>query len=173
MPEWSSSGGKARGNRSKSRSAPYGGGKGAGASGQRVFVGNLSWSVAWQDLKDHMKQAGEVTFCDVIAEAGDESRSKGCGLVEYETAEEAQNAIETLTDTELKGRPIFVREDREEMSIGFATHGGLKRGAARGRGRSGGGSGRGGGGGGGGQGVGYAFQDGECTRKFWSFCPFS
>jgi RNA recognition motif-containing protein len=25
-----------------------------------VFVGNLSWGVAWQDLKDHMKQCGEV-----------------------------------------------------------------------------------------------------------------
>lgn len=27
-----------------------------GAAGARVFVGNLSWQVAWQDLKDHMRQ---------------------------------------------------------------------------------------------------------------------
>ena len=53
------SGGKAKGNRSKgSRSTPYGGGGGGDAAtqGRRVFVGNLAYSVAWQDLKDHMKQ---------------------------------------------------------------------------------------------------------------------
>lgn len=26
----------------------------------RVYVGNLSWETEWQDLKDHMRQAGEV-----------------------------------------------------------------------------------------------------------------
>ena len=99
-----------------------------------------------RNLKDHMKQAGEVIYCDIMAEPGDESRSKGCGLVEFETAEAAQAAIDTLTDMDLKGRNIFVREDREDMSIGFATHGGLRRGAARGRGRGrvGGSGGRGG-----------------------------
>lgn len=40
-------------------------------------------------------------------------RSKGCGIVEYRTTAEAQQAINTLLDTELKGRLIFVREDRE------------------------------------------------------------
>jgi RNA recognition motif-containing protein len=25
-----------------------------------VYVGNLSWEVQWQDLKDHMKTVGEV-----------------------------------------------------------------------------------------------------------------
>ena len=46
-----------------------------------------------------------------MEEAG--GRSKGCGLVEYAQVEEAQRAISTLNDTELKGRTIFVREDRE------------------------------------------------------------
>lgn len=39
----------------------------------------------------------------------------GCGIVEYSTPEEAQNAMATLTDTILDGRPIFVREDREQQ----------------------------------------------------------
>jgi RNA recognition motif-containing protein len=85
----------------------------------RVYVGNLSWDVAWQDLKDHMREAGEVLHAEVITEAN--GRSKGCGIVEYATEEEAQEAINTLTDTELKGRMIFVREDRE---TGATFHGG-------------------------------------------------
>lgn len=39
---------------------------------------------------------------------------QGCGVVEFETADQAQEAIEKLTDTELKDRKIFVREDRED-----------------------------------------------------------
>ncbi|KAF1322705.1 Rna-binding protein, partial [Globisporangium splendens] len=81
------------------------------SKGCRVYVGNLSWNVKWQDLKDHMKQAGVVVHADVLEEAG--GRSKGCGLVEYGSPEEAQHAIRTLNDSQLDGRMIFVREDRE------------------------------------------------------------
>ncbi|DAZ99241.1 TPA: hypothetical protein N0F65_008108 [Lagenidium giganteum] len=81
------------------------------AHGYRVYVGNLAYSVKWQDLKDHMKQAGHVVHAGVLEEIN--GRSKGCGLVEYATFEEAQQAIQELNDTELDGRLIFVREDRE------------------------------------------------------------
>ena len=49
-----------------------GGQMGVGAAGQmkmpgkRVYVGNLSWDVKWQDLKDHMRKAGEVIHADVM-----------------------------------------------------------------------------------------------------------
>lgn len=86
------------------------------AIGRRVYVGNLSWDVAWQDLKDHMRQAGEVVHAEVMTEHS--GRSKGCGIVEYSTEEEAHEAIKTLTDTDLKGRMIVVREDRETSSQG-------------------------------------------------------
>jgi RNA recognition motif-containing protein len=58
-----------------------------------------------------MRQAGEVLHAEVIMELN--GRSKGCGIVEFATDEAAQEAIKTLTDTELKGRMIFVREDRD------------------------------------------------------------
>ena len=32
------------------------------ATGDRVFVSNLSYDTSWQDLKDHFKQAGDVGF---------------------------------------------------------------------------------------------------------------
>uniref|UniRef100_A0A0G4HA21 RRM domain-containing protein n=1 Tax=Chromera velia CCMP2878 TaxID=1169474 RepID=A0A0G4HA21_9ALVE len=81
-------------------------------SSSRVYVGNLSWGVKWQDLKDHMGKAGKVQHADVFEDAS--GKSKGCGIVEYASPEGAQAAIESLNDSELFGRMIFVREDREE-----------------------------------------------------------
>lgn len=57
----------------------------------------------------------QVVRADVMKDAS--GRSKGCGIVEYRTPVEAQEAINTLLDTELKGRLIFVREDREAAGI--------------------------------------------------------
>lgn len=82
--------------------------------GSRVYVGNLSWETSWQTLKDHFRQAGEVIHADVLMQEG---RSKGCGIVAFATPAEAAHAIETLTESELDGRNVFVREDREE-SVG-------------------------------------------------------
>ncbi|ORM40360.1 putative RNA-binding protein [Babesia sp. Xinjiang] len=78
----------------------------------RVYVGNISWKVKWQDLKDHMKQVGEVVRADIIEDY--DGKSKGCGVVEYVDEETAQKAMKELNDTMLFDRPIFVREDREQ-----------------------------------------------------------
>ncbi len=93
-------------------SQPYAANRNHGGGSRRVYVGNLSWEVSWQDLKDHMRSAGNVARADVMQD--NSGRSKGCGIVEFSTAREANKAIQTLNDTELKGRKIFVREDREE-----------------------------------------------------------
>ncbi|KAI8893860.1 hypothetical protein BC833DRAFT_606995 [Globomyces pollinis-pini] len=85
----------------------------------RVYVGNLSYQVGWQDLKDYMRSAGNVTHADILLNR--DGRSKGCGIVEFETVEEAQKAIEELSETELMGRTIFVREDRESHPKPAAT----------------------------------------------------
>jgi len=82
-----------------------------GTAGRRVYVGNLSWETQWQELKDHMRSAGQVEFADVLT--GPDGRSKGCAVVEFAQPEEAQRAIAELNDTQLMGRMIFVREDRE------------------------------------------------------------
>ena len=46
------------------------------------------------------------------------ARSKGCGIVVFKTPDQARTAIRDLHDTELDGRQIFVREDREAGSGG-------------------------------------------------------
>mmetsp|Transcript_82300 Transcript_82300/g.133559 ORF Transcript_82300/g.133559 Transcript_82300/m.133559 type:complete len:219 (-) Transcript_82300:496-1152(-) len=77
---------------------------------KRVFVGNLAWSTNGQGLKDHFSQCGELLRADVFTERS--GRSRGCGLVEFSSAEMAKNAMDSMNNTELDGRPIFVREDR-------------------------------------------------------------
>jgi RNA recognition motif-containing protein len=61
-------------------------------------------------------------------------KSKGCGLVTYQSRKEAQRAIRELHESELDGRKIFVAEDKRD---GAESHGGR----ASGDTRSGGGGG--------------------------------
>ena len=78
----------------------------------RVYVWNLPWSVRWQDLKDHFSSVGQVNYTKVMEDRYT-GRSKGCGIVEFATREDAQKAIETMNDTTMGDRRISVREDRE------------------------------------------------------------
>ena len=84
--------------------------------GRRLYVANISWETSWQDLKDHFRQAGNVVYSDVMIDAAS-GRSKGCGIVEFETPEEALRAISQLSNSELHGRPLLVREDREDREL--------------------------------------------------------
>ncbi|KAF9987773.1 hypothetical protein BGZ75_000132 [Mortierella antarctica] len=137
--------------RSRSRSpAPRGGSSSGGGAGavrdRRVYVGNLSYDVKWTHLKDFMREIGPVAHADVLL--GHDGRSKGCGVVEYQNADDARTAIRKLNDVVLMGRPVFVREDREsEARIGFSggRGGGPAPPGRRDAGPSGGGGGSGGG----------------------------
>eukprot|EP00884_Botryococcus_braunii_P001027 jgi/Botrbrau1/10925/Bobra.0025s0098.1 len=74
-----------------------------------IFVNNLPFDYTSDDLKDHFGSAGNVVSARVLA---GRDASKGCGVVEFETAEEASKAIDTLNQTSVGGRRISVREDR-------------------------------------------------------------
>ena len=58
---------------------------------------------------------GNVVHADVLEDH--EGRSKGCGIVEYDNPHGAMRAIRELNNTDLKGRLIFVREDREDKKV--------------------------------------------------------
>lgn len=80
----------------------------------RVYVGNLSWGTDANKLKEHMAGfvgEGFIKGANIFMERS--GRSKGCGIVEFETAEAAATVMAEANDTELEGRLIFVREDRE------------------------------------------------------------
>ncbi len=53
--------------------------------------------------QDHFKQIGEVLRADVLQDRKS-GRSKGVGVVEFKTVEDAQNAIATLNQSTLDGR---------------------------------------------------------------------
>ncbi|EEP80638.1 conserved hypothetical protein [Uncinocarpus reesii 1704] len=80
---------------------------------RRVYVGNLSYDVKWHHLKDFMRQAGEVLFADVLLLPNGMSKVGVNAIVEYATREQAQNAVSTLSNQNLMGRLVYVREDRE------------------------------------------------------------
>lgn len=87
-------------------------GSGHGGGGnRRVYVGNLSYEVSWQDLKDHFRPVGQIVHADIFRDQG--GRSKGSGIVEFDNPGAANRAIKSQNDSELKGRRIFVREDRD------------------------------------------------------------
>ncbi|XP_057522621.1 serine/arginine-rich splicing factor SR34A isoform X2 [Amaranthus tricolor] len=63
----------------------------------RVIVRGLPSSASWQDLKDHMRKAGDVCFVEVSRD------SEGTfGLVDYTNSEDMKYALRKLDDTEFK-----------------------------------------------------------------------
>eukprot|EP00189_Rhodosorus_marinus_P014034 CAMPEP_0184737458 /NCGR_PEP_ID=MMETSP0315-20130426/278_1 /TAXON_ID=101924 /ORGANISM="Rhodosorus marinus, Strain UTEX LB 2760" /LENGTH=232 /DNA_ID=CAMNT_0027204689 /DNA_START=340 /DNA_END=1038 /DNA_ORIENTATION=- len=114
-----------------------------------------------------MRQAGNVVHAEVFSEAS--GRSAGCGIVEYESTDEAMHAINTMNNSMLDGRQVFVREDRDNRSGGGGGGGGGGSGGGffnRGGGNGGGGFGSdyGGGAGGGGFDRGGGGFDGGFDR---------
>jgi len=60
----------------------------------RCIVSGLPPTGSWQDLKDHMREAGDVCFADVFKD--------GTGAVEYTRREDLQYAVTKLDDTRFK-----------------------------------------------------------------------
>ncbi|KAF6775540.1 hypothetical protein AHF37_05133 [Paragonimus kellicotti] len=72
----------------------------------RVVVENLSSRVSWQDLKDMMRKAGDVTYADAHKSARND------GIVEFSAYADMKEAIEKFDGYELYGRRLHVHGDR-------------------------------------------------------------
>lgn len=126
--------------------------------GNKLYVGNLPYSVRDNDLEQAFGQFGAVTSAKVMMER-DTGRSKGFGFVEMASDAEAQSAINGMNGQSLGGRSVVVNEARpmepRPPRSGGGFGGGGGGGGYGGGGRSGGGGGGFGGGrsgGGGGEG---------------------
>jgi len=123
--------------------------------GNKLYVGNLPYSVRDSDLEQAFGQFGAVTSAKVMMER-DTGRSKGFGFVEMGNDAEAQAAINGMNGQPLSGRSLVVNEarpmePRPPRSGGYGGGGGGYGGGGR---REGGYGGGGGGYGGGNEGGG-------------------
>ncbi len=75
--------------------------------GNKLFVGNLSFSITDQKLMDTFAECGTVSSAKIITDR-DSGRSKGFGFVEMSTETEAQNAIKRFHGSEEGGRAMTV-----------------------------------------------------------------
>ena len=79
--------------------------------GNKLYVGNLPYSVRDNDLQQQFGEYGNVTSAKVMMER-DTGRSKGFGFVEMGSDAEAQAAIEGLHGKDMGGRALVVNEAR-------------------------------------------------------------
>ncbi|XP_015220147.2 serine/arginine-rich splicing factor 6 isoform X2 [Lepisosteus oculatus] len=96
----------------------------------RLIVENLSSRCSWQDLKDFMRQAGEVTYADAHKERTNE------GVIEFRSYSDMRRALEKLDGTDINGRKIRLVEDRPRRRRSYSGSRSRSRSRRRSRSRS-------------------------------------
>ncbi|OUC45974.1 hypothetical protein D917_01700 [Trichinella nativa] len=77
-------------------------------TGFRCYISGLPASGSWQDLKDHMREAGDVCFSDVY--------KNGNGVVEYMRAEDLEYALANLNESRFRSHEYTVNVNiKDEM----------------------------------------------------------
>ncbi len=96
--------------------------------GNRLFVGNLPFSLSEDQLLDLFSTAGTVMEAKIIYDR-ETGRSRGFGFVEMSSDEDAQKAIEAFNGKDIEGRSLKVNEarPREERGGGGGGGGGGRR----------------------------------------------
>ncbi|HSO81632.1 MULTISPECIES: RNA recognition motif domain-containing protein [Thiocapsa] len=77
----------------------------------RIYVGNLTYSVTDDDLRDVFGEFGDLAAAEVIKDKFS-GQSKGFGFVDMPNNSEADAAIKALNETDFKGRKLTVNEAR-------------------------------------------------------------
>ncbi|KHJ80684.1 hypothetical protein OESDEN_19637, partial [Oesophagostomum dentatum] len=107
-------------------SGPRRGGPPSRRSNYRVIVEGLPATGSWQDLKDHMREAGELCYADVARDGtGDHMREAGevcyadvardgTGVVEFTRYDDMKYAVRKLDDTKFRSH--------EGLALLYNTH---------------------------------------------------
>jgi RNA recognition motif-containing protein len=85
----------------------------------KLYVGNLPWSINNQSLYDLFATFGAITEAVVISDRMS-GRSKGFGFVTFENEADAERAVAEMHDKDVSGRKIVVnvarpREERPQQ----------------------------------------------------------
>ena len=102
-----------------------------------IYVGNLSYDVTEDELRQEFAAFGEVESVNIITDKHS-GRSKGFGFVEMKSKSEAEAAIAGLKGKSLKDRELDVNEarPRTDNRSGGSYGGGRRGGGFGGGGRS-------------------------------------
>ncbi len=101
----------------------------------KIYVGNLSYEVTEEELRQEFQAFGEVESVSVITDKYS-GRPKGFAFVEMPTASEAQAAIAELNGKTLKERTLNVNEARPRTdNRGGGSYGDRRRGGGFGGGQ--------------------------------------
>lgn len=103
--------------------------------GRRLYVGNLPYTAAEDQLTELFSRAGKVDNVRVMRDMAT-GRARGFAFVEMATDEDAAKAINDFHEYQMEGRALVVNEARPKPEGGFGGGG-----AGRGRGGFGGGGG--------------------------------
>lgn len=90
----------------------------------RLYVGNLPYTTAEEDLRSLFDQSGAVAACDIVLDRFT-GKPRGFAFVEMATQEDARNAIDQFHDHEFEGRKLVVNEARPRDTHGAGTFGGF------------------------------------------------
>lgn len=73
----------------------------------KLFVGNLAYSVTSETLSELFSSFGNVVSCNIATDR-DTGRARGFGFVEMQSQQEAEAAISGLNGRDVNGRQISV-----------------------------------------------------------------
>ena len=103
----------------------------------KIYVGNLSYDITEEELRQEFQAFGEVESVSIITDKYS-GRPKGFGFVEMPKVSEAQTAISELNGKVLKERTLNVNAARPRSDDRGRGSYGDRRGGERGGGFSGG-----------------------------------
>ena len=95
-----------------------------------IYVGNLSYDVLEENLRQAFEAFGQVSSATIVKDKYS-GQSKGFGFVDMPSSEEARSAINQLNGKELKGRTLNVNEARPRTEGGRGGEGGGRGGGRR------------------------------------------
>ncbi|KAJ5698605.1 hypothetical protein N7462_000610 [Penicillium macrosclerotiorum] len=92
----------------------------AAAANETVYVGNLFYDITAEDLRAHMEQFGTVLHAIITHD--NRGLSKGFGYVQFNTVEEASNAVKNQHLKVLEGRQVVVQFARSQIDYRKRSH---------------------------------------------------
>ncbi|KAG6580756.1 hypothetical protein SDJN03_20758, partial [Cucurbita argyrosperma subsp. sororia] len=74
-------------------------------SPHKIYAGNLGWGLTSQSLREAFENQPGILSAKVIYDR-ESGRSRGFGFVSFETAEDAESALDSMNGVEVEGRPL-------------------------------------------------------------------